>query len=309
MKKLKKDLLSIYDLDATQILDLVVSARKLKKSKYSNKLKGKVIGLIFEKPSTRTMVSFATAIAQEGGTPLILDTQKLQTKRGESVSDTAKVLSRYLDGVIIRAFKHEYVEEFAINSNIPIINALTDYEHPCQILADLMTIIEKFKIKSVKELSKLKIVFAGDTNNVANSWIALSAVLGLNFTLLGAKKYPPKKEFLIKALDIAKKTKSKIVVSNDLDAVIGANVIYTDVWTSMGAEKEEDERIKALTPYQVNIELLKKASKDCIVMHCLPAVRGEEISAEIMDIQEKNILDQAENRLHIQKAILLELIK
>lgn len=309
MKNLKKDLLSIYDLNSKQILDLVASAIKLKKSKYSDKLKGKVLGLIFEKPSTRTMVSFATAIAQAGGTPLVLDTQKLQTKRGESVSDTAKVISRYLDGVIIRAFKHEYVQEFAINSNIPIINALTDYEHPCQILADLMTIIEKFKIKSAKELSKLKIVFAGDANNVANSWLALSAVLGLNFTLLGAKKYPPKKNFLIKALDTAKKTKAIILVSNDLNSVIGANVIYTDVWTSMGAEKEEAQRVKALTPYQVDMKLLKKASKDCIVMHCLPAVRGEEISAEVMDFQEKNILDQAENRLHIQKAILLELVK
>lgn len=309
MKNLKKDLLSIYDLNSKQILDLVASAIKLKKSKYSDKLKGKVLGLIFEKPSTRTMVSFATAIAQSGGTPLVLDTQKLQTKRGESVSDTAKVISRYLDGVIIRAFKHEYVQEFATNSNIPIINALTDYEHPCQILADLMTIIEKFKIKSAKELSKLKIVFAGDANNVANSWLALSAVLGLNFTLLGAKKYPPKKKFLTKALDIAKKTKATILVSTDLNSVVGANVIYTDVWTSMGAEKEEAERVKALAPYQVDMNLLKKASKDCIVMHCLPAVRGEEISAEVMDLQEKNILDQAENRLHIQKAILLELVK
>lgn len=309
MKNLKKDLLSIYDLDAKQILNLTANAIKLKKSKYSDKLKGKVLGLIFEKPSTRTMVSFATAIAQAGGTPLVLDTQKLQTKRGESVSDTAKVISRYLDGVIIRAFKHEYVKEFAINSNIPIINALTDSEHPCQILADLMTIMEKFNIKSVKELSKLKIVFAGDANNVANSWLALSAVLGLNFTLLGAKKYPPKKEFLIKALDMAKKTKAKILVSNDLNSVIGADVIYTDVWTSMGAEKEEAQRVKALAPYQVDMNLLKKANKNCIVMHCLPAVRGEEISAEVMDFQEKNILDQAENRLHIQKAILLELVK
>lgn len=309
MKNLKKDLLSIYDLDAKQILNLTANAIKLKKSKYSDKLKGKVLGLIFEKPSTRTMVSFATAIAQAGGTPLVLDTQKLQTKRGESVSDTAKVISRYLDGVIIRAFKHEYVQEFAMNSNVPIINALTDYEHPCQILADLMTIIEKFKIKSVKELGKLKIVFAGDANNVANSWLALSAVLGLNFTLLGAKKYPPKKEFLIKALDMAKKTKAKILVSNDLNSVTGADVIYTDVWTSMGAEKEEAQRVKALAPYQVNMKLLKKANKNCIVMHCLPAVRDEEISAEVMDLQEKNILDQAENRLHIQKAILLELVK
>ena len=309
MNKLKKDLLSIYDLDMQQIWSLIGKAVKLKKSGYTDKFKGKVFGLIFEKPSTRTMVSFSTAIAQAGGTPLVLDPQKLQTKRGESVSDTAKVLSRYLDGIIIRAFKHEYVEEFAKCSTIPVINALTDAEHPCQILGDLMTIIEKFNIKSFKELKKLKIAFVGDANNVANSWLALSAVLGLNLTLLGAKQYAPKKDLLGKALITAKKTNAVINVSTDLDDIKNSDVIYTDVWTSMGAEKEEKKRIKALSPYQVNINMLKKANKNCIVMHCLPAVRDEEISTEVMDIQETNILDQAENRLHIQKAILLELVK
>ena len=309
MKNLKKDLLSIYDLNAQQIWELIGKAIKLKKSGYTDKFKGKVFGLIFEKPSTRTMVSFATAIAQSGGTPLILDTQKLQTKRGESVYDTAKVLSRYLDGIIIRAFKHTYVEEFAVNASIPVVNALTDYEHPCQILADIMTIVEKFKIKSLKDLSKIKIVFVGDSNNVFNSWLALAAVMGLNFTLIGAKGYMPKKELLDKASATAKRTKASITISSDAESVKGANVIYTDVWTSMGEEKEEAKRIKAFTPYQVNSELLKKANKNCIVMHCLPAVRDEEISTEIMDFQEKNILDQAENRLHIQKAILLELAK
>ncbi len=309
MKKFKKDLLSIYDLDMQQIWSLIGKALKLKKSGYTDKFKGKVFGLIFEKPSTRTMVSFSTAIAQAGGTPLVLDPQKLQTKRGESVSDTAKVLSRYLDGIIIRAFKHEYVEEFAKCSTIPVINALTDAEHPCQILGDLMTIIEKFNIKSFKELKKLKITFVGDANNVANSWLALSAVLGLNLTLLGAKQYAPKKDLLDKALITAKKTNAVINVSTDLDDIKNSDVIYTDVWTSMGAEKEEKKRIKALSPYQVNLNMLKKANKNCIVMHCLPAVRDEEISTEVMNIQETNILDQAENRLHIQKAILLELAK
>ncbi|MFA6914723.1 MAG: ornithine carbamoyltransferase, partial [Endomicrobiia bacterium] len=207
MKKNKKDLLSIYDLTPDLIWTLITNAIKLKKSKKSSsKLSGKTLGLIFEKPSTRTMVSFATAMTQEGGTPLILDSQKLQTNRGESIYDTSKVLSRYLDAIVIRAFKHEHVEEFANASSIPVINGLTDLEHPCQILADLMTIVEKYKIKSVKQLSKLKIAFVGDANNVANSWLAVSAVLGLNFLLLGSKKYPPTKEFLNKALDIAKKT-------------------------------------------------------------------------------------------------------
>jgi len=310
MKKNKKDLLSIYDLTTEDIWLLITNAVKLKKSKKTSfKLKGKTLGLIFEKPSTRTMVSFATGMAQEGGTPLILDSQKLQIKRGESVYDTAKVLSRYLDGVVIRAFHHEYVQEFANAASIPVINGLTDFEHPCQILADVMTIVEKYKIKSVKELSKLKIVFVGDANNVANSWIAVSAVLGLNFVLLGSKNYAPKKELLEKALDIAKKTKAKIAVSDDINDVKNADVIYTDVWTSMGEESESMARRKAFLPYQVNDELLKKANKNCIVLHCLPAVRGEEITESVMNKQENNIFDQAENRLHIQKAIVVYLLK
>ena len=310
MKKNKKDLLSIYDLTTEDIWSLITNAVKLKKSKKTSfKLKGKTLGLIFEKPSTRTMVSFATGMAQEGGTPLILDSQKLQIKRGESVYDTAKVLSRYLDGVVIRAFHHEYVQEFANAASIPVINGLTDFEHPCQILADVMTIVEKYKIKSVKELSKLKIVFVGDANNVANSWIAVSAVLGLNFVLLGSKNYAPKKELLEKALDIAKKIKAKIAVSDDINDVKNADVIYTDVWTSMGEESESMARRKAFLPYQVNDELLKKANKNCIVLHCLPAVRGEEITESVMNKQENNIFDQAENRLHIQKAIVVYLLK
>lgn len=309
MKNLKKDLLSIYDLSTEQIWGLISSARKLKKSRYSDKLKNKTIGLIFEKPSTRTMVSFETAMAQSGGVPLVLDTQKLQTKRGESIYDTSKVLSRYLNALVIRAFKHEFVTEFAMHCTIPVINALTDFEHPCQILADLMTIIEKFNIKSVKELKKLKIVFAGDSNNVFNSWLAISAVLGLNFAQLGPKKYFPKKALLKKASEYAKKTKANILISNDVEDVKGANVIYTDVWTSMGNEKEADVRKKDFAKYQVNMNLLKKADKNCIVLHCLPAVRGQEITEDVMALQEKNIFDQAENRLHIQKAIMFALIK
>ncbi|MDD2524079.1 MAG: ornithine carbamoyltransferase [Endomicrobiaceae bacterium] len=309
MKKNKKDLLSIYDLTPDLIWTLITNAIKLKKSKKSSsKLSGKTLGLIFEKPSTRTMVSFATAMTQEGGTPLILDSQKLQTNRGESIYDTSKVLSRYLDAIVIRAFKHEHVEEFANASSIPVINGLTDLEHPCQILADLMTIVEKYKIKSVKQLSKLKIAFVGDANNVANSWLAVSAVLGLNFLLLGSKKYPPTKEFLNKALDIAKKTNAKIIVSDDINNIINADVIYTDVWTSMGEESQSKARHKAFLPYQVNDELLKKANKNCIVLHCLPAVRGEEITASVMSKQENNIFDQAENRLHIQKSIIVYLL-
>lgn len=309
MKNIKKDLLSVYDLSSSQVWTIIQKAIKLKKSKKSKfALKGKTIGLIFEKPSTRTMVSFSTAMAQEDGTPLILDTHKLQTNRGESVYDTAKVLSRYLDAIVIRCFKDEYIREFAKYSSIPVVNALTDAEHPCQILADLMTIIEKYKIKSLKSLQKLKIAFVGDANNVANSWLGISAILGLNFLQLGPKKYSPKKELLNKALEMAKKTKAKITVSDKIDDIKGTNVIYTDVWTSMGQEKEMKERTKTFAPYQVNKQLLSKADKGCIVLHCLPAVREQEISSEVMKEQEVNIFEQAENRLHIHKAVILYLL-
>lgn len=309
MKKVK-NILSIYDLTSKEIWTIIQSALKLKKQKKSKfQLKGKTIGLIFEKPSTRTMVSFSSAMCQEDGSPLVLDVKKLQTTRGESIYDTAHVLSRYLDAIVIRAYKHGYLEEFSKYSSIPIINALTDLEHPLQILADLMTIVEKYKIKNLKELKKIKISFVGDANNVANSWLAASAVLGLNFLLIGPKKYAPKKELLEKALKIAKMTKANIRLSNDIEDIKGSDVIYTDVWISMGAEKESIERHKAFVKYQVNDSLLSKANKNCIVLHCLPAVRGEEISASVMKKQEDIIFEQAENRLHVHKAVIIYLIK
>ncbi len=310
MKKTKKDILSIYDLSSAEIWKIIQSAINLKKEKKSKfRLKGKSIGLIFEKPSTRTMVSFSAAMAQEDGTPLNLDINKLQTTRGESVYDTAKVLSRYLDAIVIRCFKHSYIEEFAKYSSVPVINALTDKEHPLQILADLMTIIEKYKIKNLKDLRKLKITFVGDANNVANSWLAVSAVLGLKFLLLGPKNFAPQKDLLNEALKVAKTTKADIKISNYVEDVKGSDVIYTDVWISMGEEKESVQRHKAFSKYQVNKKLLAKANTNCIVLHCLPAVRGEEISADVMAEQEVNIFNQAENRLHIHKAAMIYLIK
>ena len=309
MKKVK-NILSIYDLTSKEIWTIIQSALKLKKQKKSKfQLKGKTIGLIFEKPSTRTMVSFSVAMCQEDGTPLVINIKKLQTTRGESIYDTAKVLSRYLDAIIIRAFKHSSIEEFAKYSSKPVINALTDLEHPLQILADLMTIIEKYKIRNLKELCKLKISFVGDANNVANSWLAVSAVLGLNFLLLGPNNYAPKKELLEKALRIGKKTKANINISSNIEDIKRSDVIYTDVWISMGEEKESVERHEAFLKYQVNDKLLSKANKNCIVLHCLPAVRGEEITASVMQKQEDNIFDEAENRLHIHKATMIYLIK
>ncbi|MCL1973053.1 MAG: ornithine carbamoyltransferase [Endomicrobia bacterium] len=306
----KKDLLSIYDLSEKEIKSLLNKAFELKnKRKHITELAGKTLGLIFEKPSTRTMVSFAAAMVQLGGFPIILNAQNLQRKRGESVHDTSLALSRYLNGIMIRAFKHSDVEEFSKYSSIPVINGLTDYEHPCQILADIMTIMELHKVKTVEGLKKYKIVFIGDSNNVANSMLAISAVLGLDFTLICPEEYAPEKALLNKALEYTAKTGAEIKITSDISAAKNADVLYTDVWTSMGAETEEKKRKKVFAPYQINTDLLKKASSKCIVLHCLPAIRGEEITAEVMDKYEYSIFTQAENRLHVQKAVLLYLLK
>lgn len=306
----KKDLLSIYDLSAKEIKAILNKAVELKsKKKILTDFHGKTLGMIFEKPSTRTMVSFATAMVQLGGEPMLLNADNLQRKRGESIHDTALVMSRYLSGLMIRAFKHSDIEEFAKYSSVPVINGLTDFEHPCQILADLMTMMEFHKAKTAEGLKKIKIVFIGDSNNVANSMLGASAILGLDFTLICPKEYSPKKAILDKALEYTSSTGAEIKISSEVSAAKNADVIYTDVWTSMGAEGEEKKRKKIFAPYQVNAELLKKASSKCIVLHCLPAIRGEEITADIMEKYEDSIFTQAENRLHAQKAVLLELLK
>ncbi|MCL2390323.1 MAG: ornithine carbamoyltransferase [Endomicrobia bacterium] len=305
----KKDLLSIYDLSAKEIKTLLNKAFELKaRKKHLTNLNGKTLGLIFEKPSTRTMVSFAAAMVQLGGTPILLNAQNLQRKRGESIHDTALALSKYLNCLMIRAFKHSDVEEFAKYSSVPVINGLTDYEHPCQVLADIMTMMELHKLKSAEALKKIKIVFIGDSNNVANSLLAVSAVLGLDFTLICPKEFVPEKSVLDKALKWTSSTGAQIMITSDIEEAKNADVIYTDVWTSMGAESEEKKRKKAFAPYQVNTDLMKKVSSKCIVLHCLPAVRGEEVTAEIMDKYENSIFTQAENRLHAQKAVLLYLL-
>ncbi|MDR0956616.1 MAG: ornithine carbamoyltransferase [Endomicrobium sp.] len=306
----KKDLLSIYDLSAKEIKIILSTSLELKnKKKNLNVFKGKTLGLLLEEPSTRTMVSFAVAIVQLGGVPVYLDIEKMQCSRGESIRDTSLVLSRYLSGLMIRAFKHSYVEEFAKYATIPVINGLTDYEHPCQVLADVMTIMEFHKARNIEGLKKIKIVYTGDSNNVANSLLAVSVVLGLDLTIISPKEYLTKKEILNKALEYVLSTGAEIKITSDINEVKNADVIYTDVWTSMGFESEEKKRKKIFMSYQVNSELLAKASSKCIVLHCLPATRGEEITADIMTKYEDVIFTQAENRLHVQKAILLYFIK
>jgi ornithine carbamoyltransferase len=305
-----KDLLSIYDLSNKEIRDLLKKAFELKsKKKYLDIFKGKTLGIMLEKPSTRTMVSFAVAMVQLGGTPIFLTAEKMQRSRGESIYDTSKVLSKYLNGLMIRAFKHTDVLEFAKHCSIPIINGLTDYEHPCQILADIMTIMELLKSKTIEALKKVKIVYIGDSNNVENSLIAISAILGLDLTVISPTEYQVKNEILKQALQYAHKTGAEIKVTSDVDVAKNADVIYTDVWTSMGFETEKAKRKKIFTPYQVNSNLLKKASPKCIILHCLPALREEEITTDIMEKHENSIFTQAENRLYAQKAVLLHFIK
>jgi ornithine carbamoyltransferase len=305
----KKDLLSIYDLSATEIKGILNKAFELKsEKKHLDVFKGKILGLLFEKPSTRTMVSITAAMLQLGGTSVFLNPGNLQCKRGESIHDTAIVLSRYLNGLMIRNFKHSDLEEFAKYSTVPVINGLTDYEHPCQILADIMTVMELHKAKTVEALKKIKIVYVGDSNNIANSLLAISAVLGLDFTLISPNEYSPKRGILNKALEYTSSTGAEIKIASDLNEAKNADVIYTDIWTSMGFEAEEKKRKKIFAAYQVNSELLKKASSKCIVLHCLPAIRGEEITEEIMNKYGSSIFLQAENRLYAQKAVLLYLL-
>lgn len=306
-----KHLLSVFDLSEKEIWELLDFAKKLKaKSAHKPYLKGKSLGMIFEKPSTRTSVSFSVAMYQLGGFPLILDVRNMQSNRGETPQDTSRVLSGYLDGVMFRALHHEDVEAFAEASSVPVINGLTNKEHPCQILGDILTIVEKRKIMSPQLLKTIKVAFVGDGNNVANSWVAAAAVLGFKLSLARPEGYGPDKTILARARSIAARTGAALDVTDNIgQAVKDADVIYTDVWTSMGEETEKEQRLIAFKPYQVNDALLRRAKPDCLVMHCLPAVRGEEITSEVMDGPHSVIFQEAENRLHIQKAVLVHLLK
>ena len=302
-----KDLLSIEDLSGSEILKILESARALKASRgVSRELAGKSLGLIFQKPSTRTAVSFAVAMYELGGLPLTLNAQDLQLKRGESLSDTAKTLSRYLSGIMIRANKHSEVEELARNATIPVINGLTDKEHPCQVLGDLLTIVEAFKLKEPKGLKDYSVVYVGDGNNVAQSWMLAASLLGIRLVICSPDGYLPEKEFIDRAATLCSKNGARVVYEADPEkAVAGAAVVYTDVWASMGKDEERDRRKQVFAPYQVNEKLLEKAGKNAVVMHCLPAHRGEEITDGAIDGPRSVVFDQAENRLHVQKAILI----
>lgn len=300
-----KHLLKLSDLSENEIIKLLNLADQLKYEKKHNiahqHLKGKTLGMIFQKASTRTRVSFETGMYQLGGMALFLSSNDLQIGRGEPVEDTARVLSRYLDGIMIRTFEQDEVEKLAKYGSIPIINGLTDYAHPCQVLADLMTIREyKGSFKG------LTMSYIGDGNNMANSLIVGGLKVGMNVRIACPENYRPATE----VLEFTKGYEGMFYMTDKpQDAVEGADIVITDVWTSMGQEKEKEERRVAFAGYQINEELLKVAKRDCLVMHCLPAHRGEEISAETFEKHSEEIFDEAENRLHAQKAVLVTLMK
>lgn len=305
---MKKDLLKMADLNKEEILDILNLADQLKyEIKHGIKhhhLEGKTLGMIFEKSSTRTRVSFETGMYQLGGYPLFLSSNDLQIGRGEPIQDTARVLSRYLNGIMIRTFSQEEVEQLAKCSTIPIINGLTDDEHPCQILADLMTIRENKNI-----LDGLKVAYIGDGNNMAQSLIIGCLTVGMNISLAIPKKYMVKKDYIDKGVELANKNNLTFtIVENPEEAVLNADVVITDVWASMGKESEFNERVESFKGYQVNSKLMSLTNKDSIVLHCLPAHREEEISEEILEKYSDIIFEEAENRLHVQKAILAKLL-
>jgi len=297
----KKDILTLLDLSKADFDRLFERAAELKKRFKSGvtdrTLGGKTLGLIFDKPSTRTRISFEAAMAQLGGTPIFISAKDTQISRNEPVQDTARVLSRYLDGLAIRTYSQKLLEEFAEFATIPVINALTDLFHPCQVLSDIMTVIE---YKGGYE--NIKIAWVGDGNNVAHSWINAAAVLGLNLVLACPDEYSPDRSVMDRALD---RSVGKIVLTTDpVEAVDNADVVYTDVWASMGQESELDGRMRVFEPFQVNKMLLKNAAENAVVMHCLPAHRGEEIHEDVLEGPNSVVWDQSENKLHMHKAIL-----
>jgi ornithine carbamoyltransferase len=307
---MKRDLLSITDLSPKEIEGLLFDAARLKKSPLKpSALKGKTVALLFEKPSTRTLISFAAGIHALGGFPLVLPSDALQWKRGETIPDMARVMTRYVHAMMIRARQHKDVQEFSRHTTIPVINGLTDTEHPCQVLADLMTLWERHGRK-LSNLRKLKIVFLGDSNNVSHSWLLLSGLMGLQFVLACPNGYDPDAEVLRRAKQLALQSGGRVDVVHDPQvASTGADALYTDVWTSMGQESEEGRRREIFRPFQVNTALLLKAKPGVVVLHCLPARRGEEITEEVIEGPHSIVFDQAENRLHIQKAILLKFMR
>ena len=299
IKLANKNFLSSLDTSCEEFLHILEIAKHFKNKDLNIKLKEKVLGLIFDKSSTRTRVSFQVAMSRLGGTTVDLNPTTSQIGRGEPIRDTARVLSRYCDVLAIRTFKQTDLEEYAKWSSKPVINALTDLEHPCQALADFMTIKEEFL-----DFNDVVLTFIGDGNNVANSLILCGALLGVEVRIACPKGYEPNSLLIDKAYEIYK-NKNLLKITNDPNtAVLGANVLYTDVWSSMGEENQKDEKEKVFNGFSIDCDLVSKADKDAIILHCLPAYRSKEITDEIFESQKSRIFDQAENRLHAQQALL-----
>jgi ornithine carbamoyltransferase len=299
-----KSLASLNDLTKEEIEQILKTSELLKfqilRGQEHPLLKGKTLAMIFEKPSTRTRVSFEVGMWQLGGYALYLSSSDLQLGRGETIADTAQVLSRYVDGIMARVFAHQTILDLVKYSRVPVINGLSDFTHPCQGLADLFTIYEK-----KGRLSGLKLAYLGDGNNVAHSLLYGCSKVGMNITLGCPKGYEPNPKVVFEAKKEAKRNGCEVKVTNDpKEAVKGVDILYTDVWASMGKEKEHVERVKIFKPYQVNAKSVKEAKEEYIFMHCLPAHRGEEVTDEVADSKNSVIFDQAENRLHTQKALM-----
>nr|WP_263323096.1 ornithine carbamoyltransferase [Neobacillus sp. Marseille-Q6967] len=305
-----KDFLTLGEFTTDELLYMLEEAKELKSLQKQGKphpyLSGKVLGMIFEKSSTRTRVSFEVGMLQLGGHAIFLSSRDIQLGRGESISDTAKVLSRYVDSMMIRTFSHESVVELAEHATVPVINGLTDLHHPTQVMADLLTILE-----NKGKLAGLKMCYLGDgNNNMAHSLMEGAAKVGMDISIASPAGYLPDGKITEKAIADGKLTGSKIVIThNPQEAIKDADVVVTDVWTSMGKEAETEKRLQDLKDYQVNQELCQLAKEDYIFLHCLPAHRGEEVTAEIIDGPHSVVFDEAENRLHAQKAILKLLLE
>jgi ornithine carbamoyltransferase len=306
--KLKtKDLVTVLDLTRDEVMEIFQLTARLKRDarrgKHRNLLIKKSLAMIFEKSSTRTRVSFETGITQLGGHALFLDGDDIQLRRGETIVDTAKVLSRYVDGIMIRTFAHENVIELASNATVPVINGLSDSFHPCQALTDLYTIYER-----ERNLSGITLAYVGDGNNVANSLIQCAALLGVNIAVGCPENYKPDTAVIEEARRLA--SGSNLYITTDPHAAVqDADYVYTDVWISMGEEQAAAEKKKILEKYKITKNLLAGCRKNCMIMHCLPAHRGEEIDGDILDSDRSIVFDQAENRMHLQKAIMCALMR
>jgi len=303
-----EDFISLAELSPEEIYEILDLAAELKEEwrRGGNRplLAGKTLGMIFQKPSLRTRVSFEVAMSHLGGGALYLSPQEIKLGERESVADVARVLSRYVDGIMARVFAHSDVEELAAQASVPVINGLSDFSHPCQALSDLFTIREE-----QGTLRGLRLAYVGDGNNVAHSLLFGASLVGMDIWVATPPGHEPQEEVVAKAKGFAQRMGSQVVLTHDpQEAVRGADIIYTDVWTSMGQEEEREERLKAFPPYQVNAQLVAKAGRNPLVMHCLPAHRGEEITGEVIDGPYSIVYTQAENRLHLQKAILLLLL-